>query len=61
MDLLVENSLVVELKAVEELIRLHVAQTLTYMKLSKKSLGLLINFNVTQLIKGIKRLKLWPR
>ncbi len=58
MDLVVEDSVVVELKAVEELNKIHMAQTLTYMKLSHKSLGLLINFNVTQLTKGIKRLKL---
>lgn len=57
-DLLVEDSVIVELKAVEEFSKLHMAQTLTYMKLSQKSLGLLINFNVTQLIKGVKRLKL---
>lgn len=58
MDFLIENSVVVELKAVDEINKRHIAQTLTYMKLSNKSLGLLINFNVTQLTRGVKRLKL---
>ena len=55
LDLLVENRVVVELKAVEALIDIHLAQMLTYLKLSECEVGLLINFNVTQLIKGIKR------
>lgn len=54
-DLLVENEIIIELKSVEELAPIHQAQILTYMKLSQKQLGLLINFNVTQLKKGIKR------
>ncbi len=48
-DLLVENKLVVELKAVEELNEVHLAQTLTYLKLGNFKLGLLINFNVSLL------------
>jgi GxxExxY protein len=55
-DLLVENKLVIELKSVEMLTDVHIAQTLTYMKLGKFKLGLLINFNVAHLKNGIKRL-----
>ncbi len=55
LDLFVENRVVVELKAVEALTDIHLAQMLTYLKLSECEVGLLINFNVTQLIKGIKR------
>lgn len=54
-DLLVEDKIVVELKAVEELNDVHLAQLLTYLKLSNNKYGLLINFNVNQLVKGIKR------
>lgn len=56
-DLLVENSVVVELKSVEFLNDVHTAQVLTYLKLSGCKLGLLINFNVVKLVDGIKRLK----
>jgi GxxExxY protein len=55
-DLLVENLVIVELKSVEALAPIHEAQLLSYLKLSGKSLGLLINFNVTHLKDGIKRL-----
>lgn len=55
MDLFVENCVIVELKSVETLTDIHLAQMLTYLKLSECRVGLLINFNVTQLIKGIKR------
>jgi GxxExxY protein len=55
-DLLVENKLVLELKSVEALNDLHIAQMLTYIKLGKFKLGLLINFNVEFLKNGIKRL-----
>ena len=55
-DLIVENKIIVELKAVESLNEIHIAQTLTYMKLSNCELGLIINFNVTLLKQGIKRL-----
>lgn len=55
-DLLVENRLVIELKAVEALNEVHLAQTLTYMRLGKFKLGLLINFNVPRLKEGIRRL-----
>jgi len=54
-DLLVENKVVVEIKSVEELTDVHMAQILTYLKLSKCKLGLLINFNVKRLTDGLKR------
>lgn len=55
-DLFVENKVVVELKSVEFLTDVHTAQVLTYLKLSKCKIGLLLNFNVTSLKNGIKRL-----
>ena len=55
-DLLVENKLVVEIKSVEALNDIHLAQTLTYLKLGDYKLGLLINFNVEVLRDGIKRI-----
>jgi GxxExxY protein len=55
-DLLVEGKVVIEIKSVENLNDVHFAQTLTYMKLGNIRLGLLINFNVYQLIQGIKRI-----
>ena len=55
-DLLVGNKVIVELKAVESVTDVHVAQVLTYLKLSDKKLGLLINFNLPRLIDGVKRL-----
>ena len=58
LDLLVESKVVVELKAVKELLPVHEAQLLTYMKLVKSRVGLLINFNVAVLKDGIKRLVL---
>jgi GxxExxY protein len=54
-DLLVDGKLLVELKSVEQLLQLHAAQILTYMKLAKIKFGLLINFNVPLLKKGLKR------
>ena len=57
-DLLVSGDLTVEIKSVETLLPIHQAQTLTYMRLAKIPLGLLINFNVTKLQNGIKRLVL---
>jgi len=54
-DLLVENKVVIEIKSVEALNDVHLAQTLTYMKLGNYKLGLLINFNVSLLKDGIKR------
>jgi len=56
LDLLVENKLVIELKAVEALNDVHLAQVLTYLKVGNFKLGLLINFNVSLLKYGIKRI-----
>ena len=57
-DILVEGKLIIELKSVESLQRIHEAQLLTYMKLSGCSVGLLINFNSILLRDGIKRMVL---
>jgi GxxExxY protein len=57
-DILVENLVVVELKVVDSINPVHEAQILTYMKFAHKSLGLLINFNVTTLKNGIKRYRI---
>jgi GxxExxY protein len=56
-DLLLDGQLVVEIKSVEQLLRIHQAQVLTYMKLANVRIGLL-NFNVEILKKGVKRLVL---
>ena len=55
-DLIIENQVIVELKSVKELLPIHTAQLITYLKLSKKSVGLLVNFNEAKLIDGIKRI-----
>lgn len=55
LDIILENKLIIEIKSVEALNDIHLAQTLTYLKLSKCKLGLLINFNVLLLKDGIKR------
>jgi GxxExxY protein len=55
LDLLVEDRVIVELKSIESLLPIHEAQLLTYLKLSRKRVGLLINFNVTILKDGIRR------
>jgi GxxExxY protein len=55
LDLLVENAVIVELKSVEKIDRIHEAQVISYLKLSGKPVGLLMNFNVLQLVKGLKR------
>lgn len=55
-DLLVEGAVIVELKAVRELLPIHKAQLLSYLKLSRKKIGLLINFHVLRLKDGIKRM-----
>ena len=55
-DLLVEEQIVVELKAVEKLLPVHDAQLLTYLRLTNKSVGLLINFNVPLLKEGLRRM-----
>jgi GxxExxY protein len=58
LDLLVAESVIVEIKAVDQLLRLHEAQVLTYLRLSSLPLALLINFNVELLKNGVKRLVL---
>jgi GxxExxY protein len=58
LDLLVEASVVVELKTVDVILPVHLAQVLTYLKLSGHRLGLLVNFNVPSIKKGIHRLAL---
>jgi GxxExxY protein len=60
LDLLVDDLVIVELKAVEQMHPLYDAQLLTYLKLAKKNLGLLINFNVPLIKQGIKRIVLSP-
>lgn len=55
-DMLVEDLIILELKSVEQTLEIHKAQLLSYLKLSDKRLGLLINFNVTLLKNGIVRL-----
>lgn len=56
MDILVENKVVIEIKTVEELNDIHTAQVLTYLKLGVYKLGLLLNFHVAVLKRGIKRI-----
>ena len=57
-DLLVENQVIVELKTVEAFTDVHTAQVLTYLRLSEKEIGLLLNFYTKSLKNGIKRLRL---
>jgi len=58
LDMLVEDTLVLELKAVEVILPVHLSQVLTYLKLSGRRMGLLINFNVPRIKDGIKRIVL---
>ena len=55
-DLLVQHAVIVELKVVEQILEVHKAQLLSYLKLSDKRVGLLINFNVVHLRDGIRRM-----
>ena len=57
-DLIVENEVIIELKSVEKLLPIHQAQLMTYLKLSNKELGLLINFNEKLLKNGFKRIRM---
>ena len=54
-DIIVENKLIIEIKSVEALNDVHLAQLLTYLKLTNCKLGLLINFNVSLIKNGVKR------
>jgi GxxExxY protein len=56
MDLVVENSVIVEIKAVEQIIKIHEAQLLSYLKLYGKTVGLLLNFHSPILKNGLKRI-----
>jgi GxxExxY protein len=56
LDLVVEDTVIVELKSVERLLPVHEAQLLTYLRLTGRPAGLLINFNVAKLIDGVRRL-----
>lgn len=56
LDLLVENKVIVEIKSVENLADVHYKQLLTYLKLTDKKLGLLINFNASDLQENMKRI-----
>ena len=56
LDLLVDNRIVIEIKSIEALNDIHMAQVLTYLKLGNYKLGLLINFNVLRLKEGIRRI-----
>ncbi|MFQ5519166.1 MAG: GxxExxY protein [Mariprofundus sp.] len=58
LDIWVEGSVIIELKAVEKILPVHEAQLLTYLKLTENRLGLLLNFHVPVMKKGIKRLVL---
>jgi GxxExxY protein len=55
LDIVVENKIILELKSVEAILPVHESQLVSYLKLSNKKLGLLINFNVPLLTEGIKR------
>ena len=54
-DFIVENCLIVEVKAVEKLLPVHASQLLSYLKISRRKLGLLLNFNVPHMRQGIRR------
>lgn len=58
LDILIPDKLIIELKAVDKLTPVHTAQLLTYLKLTGIKRGLLINYNVTRLVDGIKRVSL---
>ena len=57
-DLLVEDAVIVELKCVDTVLPVHLAQVRTYLQVTEKRVGLLINFNVDYLMKGVKRVVL---
>ena len=56
LDMLIEDAVIVELKAIDKLLPIHEAQLLSYLKLSGKRIGLIINFNTVHLKEGIRRL-----
>ena len=58
LDILVEDMVIIEVKAVNEITDVHVSQCLTYLRFTKKRLGYILNINVTLMKRGIKRLVL---
>ena len=58
LDLLVEDQIILELKSIKKLKDIHLAQMITYLKLSGFSIGLLMNFNVVRLVDGLKRVRI---
>jgi len=58
LDLVVEDQIVLELKSIKKLKDIHMAQMITYLKLSGFSIGLLMNFNVVRLVDGLKRVRI---
>ena len=56
LDLIVENKVIIELKSVEELKKVHFKQLITYLKITRLKLGLLVNFNTDNITKSIKRI-----
>ena len=58
LDILIPNKLIIELKAVDNILPIHTAQLITYLKLSGINTGLLINFNVQKLTTGLKRISI---
>lgn len=56
LDMMVENQIIVELKSVEELQKVHYKQLLTYLRLMDKQVGLLVNFNCQEILSNIKRI-----
>jgi len=61
LDIVVSDSVVVEVKAIDAFLPVHDAQILTYLKIGGWNLGLLINFNVSMLKKGIRKSRSWPK
>ena len=55
LDLLVEDEVIVEIKTVETILPVHLAQLLSYLRLTDKRLGLLLNFNAPRLVQGVRR------
>ena len=55
-DLLVQDAVIVELKSIESVLPIHCAQVLTYLRLTQNSVGLLLNFNVSYLRQGVRRI-----
>lgn len=61
LDFVVADAVIVEIKSVDRITRVHEAQMLTYMRLMQKPVGLLVNFNTVRLVDGLRRMMLSPR